>query len=322
MIHFRIQSSSFPSSRSMSMPPPPEGGRLLRERCRRYDLGGSEAFSGNGTMKQGKELIADMNSCRVAGGEAVFWWLGQHSFVVKLGEVVCYIDPFLTDLPGRQVRPLLGAAEVSNAAVVLGTHDHLDHIDRPALPGILAASPGATLIVPRLLREKIVEDLRLEPGRVVGMDVAEPIRIAGLTIEAVPAAHEFLDRDEKSGLHPYLGFVVSGNGFCFYHAGDTCLYEGIHSILRRWKIDLAMLPINGRDARRFKNNVIGNMTYQEAADLAGSMGFGTTVAAHFEMFAGNSVDPQLFADYMAVKYPHLRAVIPRHGERTVVKAGC
>jgi hypothetical protein len=44
------------------------------------------------------------------------------------------------------------------------------------------------------------------------------------------------------------------------------------------------------------------------------------VAAHFEMFAGNSVDPQLFADYMAVKYPRSAVVIPRHGERTVVGA--
>jgi len=271
-------------------------------------------------MKRGKELIDDINACRPARQEAAFWWIGQHSFIVKLGDTVCYIDPFLSDLPGRQVPPLLKPSEVTNATLVLGTHDHGDHIDHGALPGILQVSPNATLIIPQLLRQQLVDDLKLEPGRVLGIDVEAPINIAGLMINAVPAAHEFLDRDEKSGLHPYLGFVVTANEFCFYHAGDTCIYEGIHAILRRWKIDLAMLPINGRDAQRLKNNIIGNMTYQEAADLAGSLGFATTIPTHFEMFAANSVNPQLFVDYMKVKYPRSHTFIPEHGRRTIVKS--
>ena len=46
-----------------------------------------------------------------------------------------------------------------------------------------------------------------------------------------------------------------------------------------------------------------------------------TVPAHFEMFAGNMEDPALFADYMAVKYPGLRVVVPEHGARTRVVLG-
>ena len=271
-------------------------------------------------MKRGQDLIDDINVCRVAPGEAAFWWIGQHSFIVKLGNAVCYIDPFLSDLPGRQVPPLLKPSEITNATLVLGTHDHGDHIDHGALPGILRASPNAQLIIPQLLRQQLVSELALEPDRVLGIDVESPINVAGLTINAVPAAHEFLDRNEKTGLYPYLGFVVTGNKFCLYHAGDTCIYEGIHAILRRWKIDLAMLPINGRDAQRLKNNIIGNMTYQEAADLAGSLGFGTTVPAHFEMFAANSVDPQLFMDYMQAKYPRSHTFIPEHGRIKIVNS--
>jgi L-ascorbate metabolism protein UlaG (beta-lactamase superfamily) len=271
-------------------------------------------------MKRGQQLIDDINDCHPASGEAAIWWLGQHSFVVKLGDTVCYIDPFLSDLPDRQVPPLLKPSEVTNATIVLGTHDHADHIDRGALPAILAASPGARLIIPQLLKDRVTGDLKLEQSRVLGIDVEVPLDIAGLIVAAVPAAHEFLDRDEKSGLYPYLGFIITGNDFCFYHAGDTCIYEGIHARLRRWKIDLAMLPINGRDAKRFKIGWIGNMTYQEAADLAGSMGFATTIPTHFEMFEINSVDPQLFIDYMTVKYPALHTFIPKHGERTILKS--
>ena len=146
----------------------------------------------------------------------------------------------------------------------------------------------------------------------------KPATSAGFRISAVPAAHEFLDVDAASGLHPYIGFVVEGAGFTLYHAGDTCLYEGLHERLRRWRLDGMILPINGRDARRLRANCIGNMTYQEAADLAGAMQPGAVIPAHYEMFAMNSADVGEFADYMQVKYPRLRCLVPRHGERVML----
>ena len=115
-----------------------------------------------------------------------------------------------------------------------------------------------------------------------------------------------------------MGYILNGNGFRLYHAGDTCLYEGMQARLRAKPLDLALLPINGRDARRLAAGCIGNMTYQEAADLAGAIQPGLTIPTHFEMFAQNSENPQLFVDYMRVKYPHLQTWIPRHGSRLLV----
>lgn len=269
-------------------------------------------------MLTGRPLIDDIQVCRLPEGNAAFWWLGQHGFAVKLGEAVCYLDAFLTPLADRRVTPLLKPSEVTNAALVLGSHDHVDHIDREAWPGIAAASPEAWFVVPALVREKIVAEVGLPAERVVGLDAGQAVEFRGISVTGVPAAHEFLDADPVTGQYPYLGFIVEGNGFRLYHAGDTCLYEGIHAQLRRGPLDLAFLPINGRDARRLRANFIGNMTYHEAADLAGSLQPGTTVATHFEMFAMNSEDPQLFADYMDVKYPDLKVLVPRHGERTFI----
>ena len=59
------------------------------------------------------------------------------------------------------------------------------------------------------------------------------------------------------------------------------------------------------------------MTYQEAADLAGAIRPGLTIPTHFDMFAANSENPQLFVDYMRVKCPHLATRVPRHGERNI-----
>jgi L-ascorbate metabolism protein UlaG (beta-lactamase superfamily) len=271
-----------------------------------------------GNVNSGRELIADIDACEVGAGQCALWWLGQHSFVARLGQTVCYLDPYLTPSASRRVEPLLAPGEVTNAALVLGTHDHGDHIDRPAWPGIAQASPRAKFIVPELLRERVIAEVGLPPERVVGLDDGRSAEIDGVKVTGVPAAHELLDVDADTGLHPYLGFVLEGNGFTLYHAGDTCLYEGIHDRLRQWKLGAALMPINGRDAKRLASGCIGNMTYQETADLAGAVEPGLTIPTHFEMFAMNSEDPQLFVDYMRVKYPHLQVEIPQHGRRMLI----
>ncbi len=47
------------------------------------------------TGKSGQALIDEVNAAEVAHGQCAFWWLGQHGFIVKLGEVVRnYIDAY------------------------------------------------------------------------------------------------------------------------------------------------------------------------------------------------------------------------------------
>ncbi len=267
----------------------------------------------------GVALIQNIDACRLRPGQCALWWLGQHGFAIKLGDTVLYIDAFLSKLPGRQVPPLLEPGQVTNACLVLGSHDHGDHIDRPAWPAIAATSPGTTFIVPLVLRERIIKELDLAGNRVVGLDEGQATEIAGIRISAVPAAHEFLDTDPATGQHPYLGFVIEGDGFCLYHAGDSCIYEGLYDRLRRQRLDLMILPINGRDARRLKAGCIGNMTYQEAADLAGTLRPGAVIPAHYEMFAMNAADVGEFVEYMQVKYPQQRVEVPRHGRRVIIE---
>lgn len=271
-------------------------------------------------MVSGTQLVDDMNACRLNAGECAFWWLGQHGFAVKFGDAVVYVDAFVSPLKGRTVAPLLRPEEMTNAVAILGTHDHIDHIDRPSWPGMSKAAPAAKFVVPRRVMESVMGDLSLGAGRVIGLDAGESAEVAGVKITAVPAAHELIDQDPLTGWHRYVGYVLESDGCCVYHAGDTCIYEGMQATLRHWKIDVAFLPINGRDAVRLSRNCIGNMTYQEAVDLAGAIKPRLVVPTHFEMFSGNSENPKLFADYLAVKYPAIKMVVPTHGERVLVEA--
>ena len=256
-------------------------------------------------------LIKRFNSLTLKCGEYALCHLGQHSFILKLGETVIYIDPYLTPDKARLIAPALIPDEINNATIVTGSHDHADHIDRPAWPKIAASSAKAQFIVPEAIRKSIINDTGIAANCVSGLNDGESIEVAGVKITAIAAAHELLDYDSTTGLYPYLGYVFEGNGVTIYHSGDSCIYEGLQTKLEKWSFDLVLLPINGRDAKRLKNNCIGNMTYQEAADLAGALQPKLTIPTHYDMFAMNSLDPKLFFDYMKVKYPQLKCAKPR-----------
>lgn len=248
---------------------------------------------------------------RPGPGEFALAHLGQHSFLLRAGGKTIAFDPYLANDPNRLIPPLISPEEFTDVDVILGSHDHGDHIDRKSLAAMAKASPAALFVFPEAVIPSVTEIPR---GRMTGLNDGETVEIGGIRITGVAASHEFLDRDPATGLYPYLGFVVEAGGFTVYHAGDCCRYEGLLTKLSMWHFNLMLLPINGRDARRLKNNCIGNMTYQEAADLAGDLAPDLVIPAHYDMFDGNTENPQLFLDYMRVKYPNVSACLPPTGK--------
>lgn len=273
------------------------------------------------TYPSAEALIREIDATDLPHGTLALWWMGQHSFILKLGKTTLYIDPFLREMSARRVPPLMKPEQVTHADLILGTHDHSDHIDRPIWPALATASPQATFVVPDLLRETLAADLDLPLDRLAGLDDGRSISLHGVTVSAIPAAHEFLDR-APDGRYPYLGYIIEGHGCRVYHAGDTVKYEGLETRLLALSaaqpLDVMLLPINGRDAARFKRNTIGNMTYQEAVDLAGAVKPRLAIPTHYDMFEGNREDPQKFIDYAAAKYPQLRTMTCTVGERVTL----
>jgi L-ascorbate 6-phosphate lactonase len=227
---------------------------------------------------------------------------------------VIYVDPYLSPSPARQTPPLLLPEQVTHADLVLCTHDHGDHIDPFALAGIVKASPEAVFVAPRPHRQRMLE-IGVPEAHLRLLSHDESLEAGGVRVWAVKAKHEFFEEGPEG--FPFLGYVVEGGGVRFYHSGDTLVYEGMVASLRRWKLHAAFLPINGRDAGRYRSGCIGNMTYQEAVDLAGELEVGLAVPAHWDMFAGNSEDPQKFVEYLAAKFPGVPAWVGKAGERVL-----
>jgi L-ascorbate metabolism protein UlaG (beta-lactamase superfamily) len=87
--------------------------------------------------------------------------------------------------------------------------------------------------------------------------------------------------------------VVEFEGWIIYHSGDTVRYDGMAEGLKRWPIDVALLPINGSAPER---RVAGNLNGREAAQLAKDMGARLVIPCHYEMFEFNTASPDEFVE--------------------------
>ena len=94
-----------------------------------------------------------------------------------------------------------------------------------------------------------------------------------------------------------------------HHSGDTVLYDGMADVLRRWTIDVALLPINGSAPER---RVAGNLNGIEAVTLAREIGARMVIPCHHDMFTFNTASPDAFvAEAERAGQPHR---VLRNGE--------
>ena len=91
-------------------------------------------------------------------GTAALWWLGQMGVWIRLGDALVSVDTYASPNPDRQVPPPVPAAEVRGLSLILGTHDHIDHIDHPSWKIWAETCPEARFVFPR----KCLEALRAE----------------------------------------------------------------------------------------------------------------------------------------------------------------
>lgn len=273
-------------------------------------------------MLVGAALIREIDAAQVDKGHMAFWWIGQIGFVHKLADKVVYIDPYLVDEKVRAHPPVLAGEQVTNADIVMGTHDHTDHIDRVTWRAIAKASPQAVFVCPAMHVVRLSGELDIPVSRFCGVEEGEDKVVYGIAIRGIAGAHELPDQDPVSGAHPYMGYVIQADGVSFYNAGDTCNYEGLETKLKGCgTLDVVFLPINGRDSYRYTHGCMGNMTFQEAVDLTGAIRPRSAVPAHYDMHAINFENPQKYQHYLQVKYPRIPCWIGEYGDRVIVKGG-
>lgn len=270
-------------------------------------------------------FMADLSLARQQRDTLHVWWLGQSGYLVVWNDVNLLLDPYLSDsltkkyaeTPKPHVRMtelVVTPERLDFIDVVTSSHNHTDHLDGETLIPLMDVNPDLTVIVPEANRAFAADRLQTSTQRLTGITCDARWERDDLSISAVPAAHEELDTDD-AGHYRCIGLVVQVGPWWIYHSGDTMWYEGIADqvnacVASGKSIDLALLPINGRDPKR---GVAGNLNGQEAVQLARAINAQMLFPCHYDMFEFNTVSPDAFVD--AAKVAGQPYTVLQNGER-------
>ena len=246
-------------------------------------------------------LLADITAARSQLDTLHLWWLGQSGYLIQWQGQHLLLDPYLSDSLTQKYAdtakphvlmtaiPLL-PQRLDFIDVVTSSHNHTDHLDGETLGPLLQANPALTVVVSAANVAFAAQRLGVSPARLTPVTLDTPVTVGLFTLHAVPAAHETFEQD-GAGHHKFIGLVVQAGPWTLYHSGDTLWYDGMEETLRAWPIDLALLPINGRDPKR---GVAGNLSGSEAAQIAKKINAGLVIPCHYDMFTFNTVSTAEF----------------------------
>ena len=229
------------------------------------------------------------------------YWLGQAGFVLEFGDKRILIDPYLSDSLARKYRGTryghvrmmaspIAPEHLTRLDLALCTHRHTDHMDPDTLRPLAATFRGLRFVVPRASLNEAGKRCGVDADRLIGVNAGDDIEpLPGLRIRPIASAHEALDVD-AAGQHEWLGYVIDAGGVRLYHSGDCIPYPRLADSVRAMAPQIALLPVNGRDAERSGNGVPGNFSLDEAVSLCHDAAVPAMVAHHYGMFDFNTVN--------------------------------
>lgn len=278
-------------------------------------------------QKTKEELLAEIHS-EYEDGSLIVWRIGQCGYVFKFNGKILLIDPVLNDLcdengVSQRLYPALFSASEINADYVLCTHAHADHLVEETVKEFAQKIKPPVFVVPQGCKE-IMEQLCPEKSNIFYIKDSETQNLDSsqaykITVTAISAAHpeHFLHSDDS---RMALSYQLHFGNLTVIHLGDTYLTERLYNNLKSLPSpDLFLPPINGDDLFRKLRDFIGNMEAEEAAKLADKIGAKMAIPTHWDMFNGNTADPQRFVNEMTRLGKAKNCRVLGLGERFVIK---
>lgn len=213
--------------------------------------------------------------------------IGHSTFMIEVpGGRTILTDPWFQGGPLRVRGPAIKEEEVTSCDLMLVSHDHFDHFDRPALK--LARRLGSTIVAPPgLVRKLTGKGHSLAHSLSAGQTVSLP---GDISITGVRAFHPAPFTGEA------IGFLIEAGEICLYFAGDTLYDARIVEQLAAPDLDLAFIPI-GKVKLGFKKVV---MDQYDARELAVKLQPRRVIPMHYGAMRGTMVDPVSFQEALAL----------------------
>ena len=175
-------------------------------------------------------------------GTVAVTFVGHATVMITTPGSRILVDPFLENsLHGVRRAKAAGITteDLNDVDLVLVTHAHRDHLSRPSLARLPGSAP--VIVPPRcqqlVRRVGLLKVEELEPGLAYRSNDVE--------VTAVPVRHSGARRGA-------CGYVVRTPRHVVYVAGDTGYFSGFIEIGRRFRPDIALLPIAGYEPASFR----------------------------------------------------------------------
>lgn len=204
-------------------------------------------------------------------------WIGQAGLLIQTEGKTILVDPYLSDHCGElnpkshRRMPVDESLFDCRPDILICTHNHLDHLDKPTLERFLREDTSLLT----LSSAQSWNELRQFPGshRHVMFTPGTVWTEGAIRFTAVKAMHS-----EPTA----IGVLIEAEGKRYYITGDTLYHLDVIAQIPDG-VDAVFLPVNG---------VGNNMNMQDAADFARAIHAKVAVPVHWGLF--DSLDPSAF----------------------------
>ena len=198
-------------------------------------------------------------------------WTGHAGFKITYEGKNIYIDPYKLSKKHENI---------SDADVVLVSHNHFDHLSIEDLKNIVNET---TVIVSA--QECISQLKSLNVKESIGIDPRNSVKVNELKIETVPAYNvdkEFHPKNDKK-----IGFIVEFGNDRLYHTGDSDIIPE----MKDTNSTIALIPVSGTYV----------MTAEEASKAINELiNPKITIPMHYGTIVGNKEDAIRFSELVTV----------------------
>lgn len=198
-------------------------------------------------------------------------WTGHAGFKITYESKKIYIDPYKLSKEHENV---------SDADIVLITHNHFDHLSIEDLKNIVNET---TVIVSA--QECLSQLKSLSVKESIGIDPRNSVKVSDLKIEAVHAYNvdkEFHPKNDKK-----IGFIVEFGNDRLYHIGDSDIIPE----MKDTNSTIALVPVSGTYV----------MTAEEASKAINELiNPKIAIPMHYGTIVGNKEDAIRFSELVTV----------------------
>ncbi len=236
-------------------------------------------------------------------------WIGHATVLLRIGGLNVLTDPvfsprvgvglgLVTGGPLRQIAPALALRQLPKLDLILVSHAHFDHLDRPTL----ARLPKSIQVITAPHNQDLIRDLGYKS--VTELQWGQHVHFNGLRVTAQEVKH-WGARTFYDAHRGYCAFLLEAGRRRVLYGGDTAYGEHFRSV---GPVDLACLGIGA-----YNPYVAAHATPEQAVQMADDVKASFVLPMHHSTF-------RLSHEPMHEPFERFMEAIGKDGDRVAVRA--